>query len=43
MTISLGNCEYDLTTKGLRLLRYNIYADSWVDVIDEKSRFRDPY
>jgi hypothetical protein len=43
MTISLGKCEYDLTAKGLRLLRYNIYADSWVDVVDGKSRFKGPY
>ena len=37
MKINLGKSEYDLTREGLRLLRYNIYADSWVGVIDKIS------
>jgi hypothetical protein len=33
MKINLGKCEYDLTREGLRMLKMNIYADSWVEVI----------
>lgn len=43
MAINLGNCEYDLTRIGLRLLRDNIHTEWWADGLNEKSQFNDPY
>ncbi len=33
MKINLGKWEYDLTFKGVKLVSYNVYANSWVRVI----------
>ncbi len=34
MTIYLGKWGYKLTRKGLEPQKFNIYADSWVNIIN---------
>jgi hypothetical protein len=34
MIINLGKWEYSLSINGLKLVRYNIYATSWVNIIN---------
>lgn len=33
MKINLGKWEYILTLRGVKLVSYNIYANSWVRII----------
>ncbi len=34
MTIYLGRWEYKVTRRGLEPQKFNIYADSWVNIIN---------
>jgi hypothetical protein len=33
MKINLGKWEYNLTLKGVKLVGFNVYSNSWVKII----------